>query len=82
MKNPFLPVWSEIVWEEEVELLLTLGYSLGYKKNNLLIHVMHRYCAVFMASSFATTVKPLSGEVKHYLITVQYSATYILLLHA
>lgn len=43
---------------------------------------MHRYCAVFMASSFATTVKPLSGEVKHYLITVQYSATYILLLHA
>lgn len=70
-----------------MELLLTLGYSLGYKKNNnnnnnLLIHVMHRYCAVFMASSFATTVKPLSGEVKHYLITVQYSATYILLLHA
>lgn len=78
-------MWSEIVWEEEVELLLTLGYSLGYKKknnNNLLIHVMHRYCAVFMASSFATTVKPLSGEVKHYLITVQYSATYKLLLHA
>lgn len=47
------------------------GLFLGLKNNNLLIHVMHRYCAIFMTTSFATTVKPLSGEVKHYLITVQ-----------